>query len=397
MQELEPMSLAAVVVAALALVGRFVAARRASPPLALAAEWALFAAGGLGVAAVALPQAWTAVVLGAPPLEDPRLAGSIALGLAAVLGVFALAPALVTAGMSIVSLVTAGAVGGATAAASVAFMGLRGGAPVTAVALGGAGLVPALLAIARLLRSNGRWRQALLAAGTALVAIGTALACCGARASSVHVGRGAFVDTLGYAMAWGDERDAGGGRTALVLGVASGSWRLEGHPTIPSGSAVHEPFGKLLGGPVAILDGLERTATGQHPVVWLGKGDSVSVGDASLRFIRFRIEAGTPVHMYADLALTRAGTSSTVSPVVRASARGEEPVPVMVDGVGSILVAGMDADHGRVALLIPSAGGPSPVAAASITLALRPALELAWLGLALALVALLRGPGRRTA
>ena len=400
MSALGSASLAAIAVAALTTLARLAALRPGTARLVPLADWALLVAAALVLAAAAVPQAWTVAVLGAAPLADPRLGGSIALAIAAVVGVFSLAPALGASGMCVISVVTAGAVGAAIAAAAVAFLGLRGGAPVTAVALGGAGFVPALVAVARLLRSDGRWRQALLAAGIALVAIGTALACCGARAGSVAVVRGAVVDTLGYALAYGGEHETAAGRRAIDLVVVSGRWRLEGHPTIAPTEAevaVHEPFGKLLRGPVVILEGLERGTPGQHPVVWLAKGESVSAGDASLRFIKFRIEAGEPVHMYADLAVTRAGVSTTVSPVVHASSRGEEPVPVVVDGVGTILVAGIDADHGRVALLIPSAGERSAVTGARVTLALRPGLELAWMGLALGLVALIRGPRKETA
>jgi len=397
MSALDPTTLGVVAVAALAAVARLVADRRGSPALALAAEWALLVAGGLALASVALPQAWTAPVLHARPLEDPRLGGAISVAIASLTFVLALAPALVAAGAGTVSVIAAGAVGAAIAAAVVAFMGLRGGLPVVAVALGGATLLPGLLAIPRLARSAGRWRQALLAFGAALVALGTALACCGARAGDVAVAKGAVADTLGYMIAWREPAGAGG---AIEVDVTNGRWQLDAHPSLPpaghSGVA-HVPFGKLFSGPVGILHGIDSTFAGRHPVVWLAKGDSISVAGASLRFVKFRIERGAPVSMYADVAVTRAGVSSTVSPAIRASAKGEEPVPVVVDGVGSIVVAGMDADHGRVALIIPAVSGEPAAAAAHVTLALRPGLEVGWLGLALAFVALLRAPRPRSA
>ena len=400
MPALETTTIAATAFAALAVILDLAARRGASARLAPIAEWSLLVAAGLALASVALPRNWTTAVLHAPPLEDPRLTGSVAVAIAALLASFGLAPALAGGGTTTVSLVAGSAVGAALAGSAVAFLGLRGGLPVTAVALGGATLVPALLAIPRLARSAGRWRQALLAAGAALVAIGTALACCGARAGDVPVAKGAIVDTLGYMLAWQGESAVAGGRTAVAIEIASGRWHLAAQPTIAAGGAAgaaHEPFGHLFSGPVGILHGLDRSAAGQHPVVWLAKGDSVAVGDVSLRFIKFRIEAGTPVRMYADVAVTNAGKSSTVSPAVHASAQGEQPIPVRVEGVGSILVAGMDADNGRVALLVPGAGGKPSAAAARVTLALRPGLELGWIGLALGLVALLRIPRARSA
>jgi hypothetical protein len=135
----------------------------------------------------------------------------------------------------------------------------------------------------------------------------------------------------------------------------------------------------------------------RHPVVWLGKGDSVAVGEVSLKFIKFRIEDHGGIHMYADIAVTHGGLSTTVSPVVHASSQGEEPIPVAVQGVGSILIAGMDADHGRVALLVPGAGEKPVAPADRFTLARRPGLELAWVGLGFALLALMPFPRKKPA
>ena len=397
MSALEPMTAGAVGVAALATIARVAADRFAAARLTHVAEWALLVASALALASVALPQAWTASVLHAPPLQDPRLGGSIAVAIAALMAVLALSPALVAAGAGTVSVVSASAIGGAIAAAMVAFLGLRGGLPVTAVALGGAALAPALIAVVRLARA-GAWRPALLASGAALVAVGTALACCGARAGDMPVAKGAVADTLGYMIAWRGSDDG-----AIEVDVTNGRWQLDARPMLPvsstSGAAAHVPFGKLFTGPVGILHGIDSTAAAQHPLVWLAKGDSVSVAGASLRFVKFRIEAGTPVHMYADIAVSRAGASSTISPAVRATSKGEEPIPVVVDGVGSIVVAGMDADHGRVALVIPGLAqeSVSVPAAAHVTLALRPGLEAAWVGLAIGLLALLRMPRSKLA
>jgi hypothetical protein len=391
---LEPTTLGAIGIATLAAGGRIAAHRMGAARLARAAEWALLAACGLALASVAMPQAWTVTVLHAPPLEDPRLGGGIAVAIAALLSLLTLGPALVTAGAGMISVAPASAIGAAIAAAGVSFLGLRGGLPVTAVALGGAALAPALVSVVRLARAGGPWRPALLACGAALVAIGTALACCGARAGDVPVAKGAVIDTLGYVLAW---RGAASGSGAIEVDVTNGRWQLVAHPVLPASAAAgvaHVAFGKLLDGPVGVLHGIDSAAAPRHPLVWLAKGDSVSVAGASLKFTQFRIEAGPPVRMYADVVVSRDGRSTTVSPAVHASEKGEQPIPVVVDGVGSIVVAGMDADHGRVALVIPGlAHDAVPVpAAAHVTLALRPGLELAWLGFAVGLLALLRLP-----
>src|SRR6516164_6073024 len=98
MPALEPTTLVAVGAAALAAVARIAAGRAPAAHLARASEWALLAAAALAMASVALPQAWTASVLGAPPLADPRIAGGIAVAAAALPALAALSPELVAAG-----------------------------------------------------------------------------------------------------------------------------------------------------------------------------------------------------------------------------------------------------------------------------------------------------------
>jgi len=396
MPALEPTTVIAVAFAVLAALARILPRGPASAFRSRLAAWALLAAGLSALASAAIPRAWSAAALAAAPLEDPRIPGSLALATAAMLSVLFGIPVLGATGAMGVSALAMPAVGAAIAAGAVAFMGLRGGMPLATVAVSGA----TLFALPRIVRPAGAWRQALLAAGTALIATGTALCFCGARAGPVAVAREAVADTLGYAVHYAGDRAVAAERVELELHVTSGRWGLEARPELSraaSAPAAHVPYGTLFSGPVLIVHGLERGTAQRHPVVWLTKGDSVAVGPASLRFLRFRIEDREGVHVYADLVATHGGMSTTVSPVVVASTRGEEPVPVVVEGVGSILIAGMDADHGRVALLIPGAAErPSP-AAARFTLALRPGLELGWWGLALGLIAAVPLPRRKPA
>jgi hypothetical protein len=332
----------AVTLCVLAALARIVVTWRPSAPGARLADALLLLAGVAVLGSVAWPGAWTPAVLDATPLEDPRLAGAIALG---ATGLLALLASFSGTGLAAVSAVAPLATGAAAAATALFFIGLHGGLPLTAVALGGGTLGLALFVVPKLLRGAGPAGRAFLATGVALISIGAALGLCGARISAPD---------------------------ANEIGT-----------------------GSVLTGPALIVRDPSPATTVRHPVVWLAKGDSVAVGEASLKFMKFRIEDHDGIHMYADIAVMHGGRSTTVSPAVHASAQGEEPIPVAVQGVGSILIAGMDADHGRVALLVPGAGEKRLAPADRFTLVRRPGLELAWVGLGFALLAMTPFPRKR--
>jgi hypothetical protein len=69
-----------------------------------------------------------------------------------------------------------------------------------------------------------------------------------------------------------------------------------------------------------------------------------------------------------------------------ATKQGEIPFPVTLAGVGMMTVARVDADGGRVALLLPNADTGARQRLAMVDLRLRPGLPLAWFGGALAVL-----------
>ena len=373
---------------------------RTARSLALA-DLALFAAGALVLTRASDPHSWTTAVLGAPPLGDPRLVASLALALAVDLACVPLIGLLAAAGASLVSTLAVGAAGATMVTAAVAFAGLRGNLPVSSVALAGFGATVALVGIVRLPRAAGGRLGATLALGMAGIAIASALTFCGARSEIVQVPSGGSVDTLGYSLSYRGRRQVSPRETRLDVTLLRGRERIETHPGLvrdAAGQVSPDPSGGAFSGPIVIAVGVHDARPDPHPIVWLAKGDSIAIAGSVIRFDRFRIQGGDTVRIYADLSVTRGGTTEVVSPGVTATAHGEEPFPTDVAGLGKVMVAGIDADHGRVALLIPGAAAVGPTVA-SLSLGLRPALPLAWAGLALSTIALLTAipwPRKRT-
>lgn len=101
----------------------------------------------------------------------------------------------------------------------------------------------------------------------------------------------------------------------------------------------------------------------------------------------FRFVPGDTIRMYADLDVTTATGTERVSPGVYASSKGEIPFAAQATGFGPIALAGIDADRGRVGLMLPALSDAPVMRTASVDLRMRPALPVAWAGAVLALLA----------
>ena len=115
------------------------------------------------------------------------------------------------------------------------------------------------------------------------------------------------------------------------------------------------------------------------------KREAIALGDARLTFVGFRMVPGDTFKVLADLRFEHGGRTETLSPGMLATQHGEVPFSVMLPGIGPTSVAGMDADHGRVALVLPNEGGVTQ-RVALFELRLRPGLPLAWFGALVAVV-----------
>lgn len=363
----------------------------------LIASLLLLAGTGLLAASLAVP-AWLPAAASNfqadGSLNDPRVISAWLVALAALasflLGIRSLRiPALGLAAFWLPGVVIGGlvAVGGYTA-------GLRSSSGIVGLFLGGLALGTAVQLAARRGVERSTAAMAMLAAGASLVVIAAMVSLHGARAPRLAVIEGTAIDTLGQHVAFvsttaphdslrrmrfavGSKKGKADSLTAEVLGR-----------TGPKTRAI--AGGSLFNGPLVVPIALEEMKGNPHGLTWIKKGESVAVGSGSVTFKQFRFVMGEPIKLFADLAVTHGGRTDEVSPGMTASAKGEAPFPVTVDGFGQIAVAAVDADNGRVGLLLP--GGltsASAVRTVLFELRLRPLLPLAWAGAAVALIAFL--------
>ena len=356
----------------------------------------LVAAGGV-LAGVAGGAAWRPEALarsaahGAaqPPIE--HMVASALLGLAAL----AALPSLLAMASSrpglAVRTVLVGCLVALAAVTLAVFARLQYGPSLATLALAGLALGAALWLVLSPAGVPAFRARALLVAACALTAGAGALALSGAAATKVAFLEGDHHALLGQDVAYAGAHAAGADARVLDITVPDGHAHRTLHPVLRSGRAgrleghaAAAPFAGVVVTPLA----LRERAVSPHTIQWLARGESLEVSGVALRFQGFRMDMSQGMRVFADLDVEHAGIHATFSPGVKATPQGEEPFAVDVPGVGAISVAKIDADNGRVGLIVPGAAPPPARTEVLLDVRLRPMLRLAWAAVALAALAL---------
>ena len=156
------------------------------------------------------------------------------------------------------------------------------------------------------------------------------------------------------------------------------------HPAIRSG-----PLDDLYLSPLEYSPG----SPGGFARLQLAKNESREIGDATVRFLGFNLQAegnalvnmsaGKPVAIGAVLEVTRAGRTERVEPVYRfeQSGRTEFP-PLSLPGGGRVAVGAINATAGAVELLFDGLGSTAAVPARlSLDVTRKPLVSLVWWGM----------------
>ena len=193
-------------------------------------------------------------------------------------------------------------------------------------------------------------------------------------------------EVLGLRLTYdGPHYDSRGAQVARIQ-VRRGTWTMNAEPRMmpsPRGDGMmHMPAidlaHDLYVSPVQMGD-MRTTSGADDEPVWLDRNTPTPVGGATYVFRGFRMEhTGEQYLANADVDVTVAGHTTRVSPALRASARGTEPVAANVPGLGALTLARMDADHGRIALLPPAAAEVAPMVV--VDMSTRPLVNLVWAG-----------------
>ena len=229
-------------------------------------------------------------------------------------------------------------------------------------------------------------------AGVAVMAIGIAVSGGFGKTERVQLTQGEPRASLGYQLTYTGMKDEGRRGTAADIKIERGSWSTNARPRMmksPRGDGMmHTPAIDLSHdiyvSPVE-MGGTQAPEHAHAEPVWLLKGEPATLGPASYVFRGFRMEhTGQQYVAYADVDVTVGGRTIRVAPGLKASAAGSEPISADVPGLGALVLARMDADRGRIAVLAP--GGSAAVQMVVVDMSTKPLVNLVWVGALLMLV-----------
>jgi cytochrome c-type biogenesis protein CcmF len=316
---------------------------------------------------------------------------SLPMGIALVL-LMALAPALRwshQAGHSWLKALLPGFAAGALALGAGLIAGIRPPAPLALLATTGIALGVNAVWMVRLFRRGWVYGAGYLGhVGIAVMVLGMLVAGTLGRSQRVRLVQGTPARALGWEMTYQGETVDARGEHQLAIQLQSRVRTLDLRPRLMDlprdDGKLRKPAladrGELY---LAVIETQDVSAAASEPV-WLTKGAEHMVGDVGYTFTGFRMESHEDMQVVADIHVRRGDATLLASPGMRAGPRGNQPIDAVVADLGRLHVARIDADHGRVALMLPGAATPSRVAL--VELSTHPFVNLVWIGALLALV-----------
>ena len=340
---------------------------------------------------------------GRPASVQPEFYHSISVPLGIALALLmALAPALRWSrqqGLSWLETVIPGLVLGVAAAGAGLLAGMRAPAPIALLLTTGIMFGVNTLWMARLFRRGWAYGAGHLGhVGVAVMVLGMVLAATLGRSERVRLVQGVPGQALDYQLTYQGEQIDARGEHILAIELRSPRGSLEMHPrfaAMPRGDGVmRKPAlgrrGELY---LAAIDTQAGGGSSSEPVA-LEKGVETMRGAVGYTFKGFRMSSHEDMQVFADIQVRRGDDLRVVSPGMSAGPQGTRPLDAWVPDLGPLHVVRIDADRGRVAVLLPGATTP---AAAVVELSTHPFVNLIWIGALLALIGSAMAGVRRAA
>jgi cytochrome c-type biogenesis protein CcmF len=121
----------------------------------------------------------------------------------------------------------------------------------------------------------------------------------------------------------------------------------------------------------------------QENVLWLGKGETKQVGQVKYTFVDFDRQMGSVVRVAARLRVEIGGRTVPARPVLEMNLENGVPnrIPDYLPGGGSVQIASVDPNAGRVALEVPGLGrAQNGGDVLAVEVSTKPLINLVWVG-----------------
>jgi cytochrome c biogenesis factor len=166
----------------------------------------------------------------------------------------------------------------------------------------------------------------------------------------------------------------------LSIRLEQPGFAVDAHPRLlrsPQGDGdVRKPAmarrGELYLSPIEV----DEQARPSEPV-WLAKGQESVIGGTGYTFAGFRMEPGAELTVVADVVVREGDRVTHATPALRVSAGGRHALDADLGDGRTLSLASIDADHGRVAVLLPASQSR---AVALVDLSTKPLINMVWLG-----------------
>ncbi len=132
--------------------------------------------------------------------------------------------------------------------------------------------------------------------------------------------------------------------------------------------------------------------------LWLGKGESQTIGKVKYTFVAFDVQGMGSANMRiaAQLRAEIGGRTVTVRPLIEVNGAAQNHVPDYLPGGGSVSIVSVDPEKGRVALEVPGMVKPDKTSEIlAIEVSTKPLINLVWAGAIVMLVSAFMSMARR--
>jgi hypothetical protein len=243
--------------------------------------------------------------------------------------------------------------------------------------------------VSRVLRRS--WARVAYGAqlGLVLMTLGLVVTALLSQTARVTLAQGETHEALGQRLTFTARTDEGARGATADLKLEQGAWSMVARPRITAlarGAGIrYTPATAWQQQVIVTPVDMVMRAPAATEAQWLLKNEPLTYAGTEYVFRGFRMQrTGERFVALADLDVTREGHLTRVSPGFSASAAGSVPVAAEVPGLGTVSLARLDADHGRVAIVPPGAVAATPVVVVDVST--RPGLTLVWSGALIALI-----------
>ena len=335
------------------------------------------------------------------------LAGAFAVAVPAILfalGVREILPLLVTGAVAyaygalvlaipgVIPPVAVGVVIGLTAIV----LGVRDVMPAALIFAAGFALASSIGVTLRGFRAGWKHGVSFLAhAGASILLIGVVVSSGYGRAVQVQLPKGEQRNALGYQMTFEGVQKGPGGKDHVLIAVNADGRKFEAAPAL-YWSAFNQGYMKkphierllthdIYISPLEIAGQQETEAN----LLWLSKGETKQVGSVKYTFEDFDRQMGDIVRIAARLTVEIGGRTVPARPQLEVNMGSgmQNSIPDYLPGGGSISIARVDPNTGRVGLEVPGLGGGQQVGdILAIEVSTKPFINLVWVGAVLMLI-----------